>query len=60
MLKGLPIVLSRIDVHALWVSQAVLDAMGALPETVDGGHIVRDADGKPTGIFVSCLASGLT
>jgi len=53
MLKGLPIVLSRIDVHALWVSQAVLDTMGELPAQVDGGHIVRDAEGRPTGIFVS-------
>jgi len=56
MLKGLPIVLSRIDVHALWVSQAVLDAMGELPAQVDGGHIVRDVEGRPTGIFVSSYA----
>lgn len=53
ILRGLPIVLSRIDVHALWVSRAVLDAMGDLPDHVHGGQIVRDEAGLPTGVFVS-------
>jgi predicted amidohydrolase YtcJ len=53
ILRDLPIALARIDVHALWVSRAILDAMGELPLEVDGGHIVRDEQGKPTGIFGS-------
>lgn len=52
-LRGLPISLSRIDVHAEWVSPAVLGLMGDLPDHVEGGQIVRDDAGKPTGVFVS-------
>lgn len=53
MLKDIPIVLMRIDVHAAWVSPAVLEAIGEIPmEDVDGGQVVRDAEGRPTGVFV--------
>lgn len=52
VLNGRPIVLTRIDGHASWVSTKVLKYMGNLPETVEGGNIVRDEDGNPTGIFV--------
>ncbi|RSH90101.1 hypothetical protein EHS25_001434 [Saitozyma podzolica] len=52
VLHGLPISLARIDVHAEWVSEAVLDMLGDLPDEVPGGHIVRYPNGKPTGVFV--------
>ncbi|PPQ73805.1 hypothetical protein CVT24_007257 [Panaeolus cyanescens] len=52
LLHGRLIALNRVDGHARWVSPAVLEKMGELPEEVDGGLIVRDADGKPTGVFV--------
>ncbi|KAF4568169.1 hypothetical protein EYR40_010434 [Pleurotus pulmonarius] len=52
LLEGRPIALRRVDGHALWVSSRVLEMMGELPLEVDGGLIVRDASGKPTGIFV--------
>jgi hypothetical protein len=56
LLKGKKISLARIDVHAEWVSQAIIDELeampGGLPEEVDGGLIVRDAHGRPTGVFV--------
>ncbi|KAJ3503012.1 hypothetical protein NLJ89_g8625 [Agrocybe chaxingu] len=52
LLKGRLISLSRVDGHARWVSFAVLDLMKDLPEKVDGGLVVRDKEGKPTGIFV--------
>ncbi len=45
--------MSRIDVHAEWVSPAILRMLGDLPDEVEGGQIVRDADGIPTGVFVS-------
>ncbi|GAA5989840.1 hypothetical protein JCM10908_002341 [Rhodotorula pacifica] len=52
-LRGRPIYLKRIDVHALWVSPAVLALLPPdLPTKVDGGEIVRDADGRPSGIFL--------
>lgn len=50
MLAGRPILLDRIDVHASWVSSKVLDLIGHLPETVEGGLIVRDNKGIPTGV----------
>ncbi|KAG6911050.1 hypothetical protein DXG01_004564 [Tephrocybe rancida] len=52
VLTGRLISLTRVDGHAKWVSPHVLELMGELPETVSGGLIVRDADGRPTGIFV--------
>ncbi|KDR78376.1 hypothetical protein GALMADRAFT_266881 [Galerina marginata CBS 339.88] len=52
LLKDKLISLSRVDGHARWVSPAVLRLMPDLPEKVEGGLIVRDGHGKPTGIFV--------
>ncbi|KAI5451613.1 hypothetical protein NCC49_001594 [Naganishia albida] len=52
VLRNLPIALKRIDIHAEWVSPKVLEMMGPLPESVPGGQIMRDAEGKPTGVFV--------
>ncbi|TFK48313.1 hypothetical protein OE88DRAFT_1635135 [Heliocybe sulcata] len=52
LLEGRPISLARVDVHATWVSEKVLEIMGSLPGQVDGGEIIRDGDGKATGIFV--------
>ncbi|KJA17164.1 hypothetical protein HYPSUDRAFT_46693 [Hypholoma sublateritium FD-334 SS-4] len=52
LLKGRLISLSRVDGHARWVSPAVLELMPNLPEQVEGGLIVRDAEGNPTGVFV--------
>ena len=37
------------DGHALWVSSAVLKSIEPLPSEVEGGVIVRDSFGKPTG-----------
>ncbi|GEM11521.1 amidohydrolase family protein [Rhodotorula toruloides] len=53
-LAGRPIYLKRIDVHALWVSPAVLVLLPPdLPEVVPGGQIVRDpTTGEPTGVFL--------
>lgn len=51
LLKGRLISLSRVDGHARWVSPAVLDLMPNLPKQVEGGLIVRDAEGNPTGTW---------
>ncbi|KAH0579709.1 Putative amidohydrolase ytcJ [Termitomyces sp. J132] len=52
LLKGRPISLSRVDGHAKWVSPRVLELIRELPDHIEGGLIVRDADGLPTGVFV--------
>lgn len=49
-MKDRPIVLQSKDGHAIWVSKAILQAIQPLPEGVEGGVIVRDGAGKPTGI----------
>ncbi|WAR59928.1 hypothetical protein PtB15_11B569 [Puccinia triticina] len=53
-LQGKKIVLRRIDYHAYWVSDAILDSVLAKnpPLDVEGGEVVRDPDGHPTGVFV--------
>ncbi|KAF8714228.1 hypothetical protein AX14_012868 [Amanita brunnescens Koide BX004] len=52
VLKGRQILLSRVDGHARLVSHAVLEIMGDLPDRVEGGEIVRDSEGNPTGLFI--------
>ena len=49
VIRGRPVVLQSKDGHALWVSQKILDAMAPIPAHVEGGHIVRDEIGNPTG-----------
>ena len=52
-----PVWLQRIDGHAAWANSAALRAAGidpAAPAPADppGGHLLRDAQGRATGIFV--------
>lgn len=48
--KGLYIMLDRVDVHCIWVSQAVLDLLPSDLPDIPGGDIVRD----PPGMGVFC------
>ena len=52
--RGLPCLLRRVDGHAAWANSAALAAAGITADTPDpeGGRILRDADGEPTGILV--------
>ncbi|KAJ1040594.1 hypothetical protein NDA10_007672 [Ustilago hordei] len=62
LLRRFPILLRRVDVHALWISEVGLDMIvrGATgfpgsPEEdgkVEGELVVRDEEGKPTGILI--------
>ncbi|KAJ3805913.1 amidohydrolase family-domain-containing protein [Lentinula aff. lateritia] len=52
VIRGRPVVLQSKDCHALWLSQKALESSLPFPEEVDGGLIVRDASGKPTGMFL--------
>lgn len=51
-----PVWLSRIDGHAAWANTAALEAagLGEIRQAADpeGGEIIRDASGEPTGIFI--------
>jgi len=49
-----PVYLTRVDGHAAMVNKAALDAAGIDKETKDpdGGRIIRDARGNPTGVLV--------
>jgi predicted amidohydrolase YtcJ len=49
-----PAFLQRVDGHAAWVNSAALAMAGIGPKTPDpeGGRILRDATGRPTGILL--------
>lgn len=49
-----PVWLERADNHANWANSAAMKIAGVTAQTkdVDGGRIIRDPSGKPTGIFV--------
>ncbi|HMA29521.1 MAG TPA: amidohydrolase [Thermoanaerobaculia bacterium] len=49
-----PVVLERVDGHAIWVNAAALAAAHVTAKTVDpeGGRIERLADGRPAGVLV--------
>lgn len=49
-----PVYLGRVDGHAAWVNQKALDLADINAATPDpaGGKIIRDANGKPTGVLV--------
>ncbi len=49
-----PVVLTRVDGHAIWVNGSAMELAKITSATADppGGRIVRDAQGRPTGVFV--------
>jgi len=53
-----PVILFRIDGHAAWINSFALSLLGGGNEShgvvanLEGGRIVRDAKGKPSGVFV--------
>ena len=51
---GKLVALGRIDGHALWVNQEVLRLAGIDKDTPspEGGEIIKDAQGNPTGILI--------
>lgn len=59
-LPGNPVVLERVDGHAVLANAAAMKAAGVTAATKDpsGGRLERDAAGNPTGVFVDA-AMGL-
>lgn len=49
-----PVILTRIDGHAIYVNRKAMELAGVTAATKDpdGGQIIRDAAGSPTGVFV--------
>jgi predicted amidohydrolase YtcJ len=49
-----PVVLSRVDGHAVWVNSAALQLAGITRDTPSpaGGDILKDAAGEPTGVLI--------
>lgn len=54
LISSKPVLLSRVDGHAVWVNSAALQIAGITAATVDppGGKIVRDAKGNPMGVLI--------
>ncbi len=49
-----PVVLSRVDGHAILANRKAMELAGVDASTPDpdGGAILRDSDGRPTGVFI--------
>jgi len=58
ILPDRPVFLRRVDGHAVWANSEALRLAGINRDTPDpdGGEIMRDADGEPTGILVDNAA----
>ncbi|MGD8426065.1 MAG: amidohydrolase [Balneolaceae bacterium] len=54
-----PVWLSRVDGHAGWANSKAMEMAGITKNTQDpqGGRIIRDKEGNPTGIFVDGATS---
>jgi predicted amidohydrolase YtcJ len=53
-LSDRPVWLSRVDGHAGWANSAAMELAGVnrRSEDPDGGQIIRDDHGNPTGVFI--------
>ncbi|KAI9150939.1 hypothetical protein H9P43_009554 [Blastocladiella emersonii ATCC 22665] len=52
VLREIPIVLARVDVHGYLLNRRAIELLGPLPDTVVGGAIKRTASGEPAGVFL--------
>ncbi len=53
-LDDTPMWFSRVDGHAGWANSAAMELAGINPATPDpdGGQIIRDSEGRATGVFI--------
>jgi hypothetical protein len=60
-----PVVLFRVDGHAVWLNSQALAIVEAASKAnpqladIEGGRIVRDGAGKPTGVFIDNAVSAV-
>lgn len=59
VVRGRPVILQSKDCHALWASSRAIQISLPLPESVEGGIIVRDANANPSGQYILVLSSEL-
>jgi predicted amidohydrolase YtcJ len=54
-----PVVLTRIDGHSVWVNSVAMRLAGITRATrdPDGGYLMRDAGGSPTGVLVDAATA---
>ncbi|HUI63452.1 MAG TPA: amidohydrolase [Bacteroidota bacterium] len=57
----IPVYLRRVDGHAAWVNSKALSLAGIDAQTPDpdGGKIIRDAHGRPSGVFIDRAVEAL-
>ncbi len=57
-----PVYLTRIDMHVGWANSKAMELAGVDRETPDpeGGEIVRDEEGNPTGVFIDLATKLIT
>ena len=51
IIRGRPVILQSKDCHALWVSSKAIEESDPFPTSVEGGVVIRDEGGRPTGLF---------
>ncbi len=56
---GRPVYLRRVDGHAGWANSEAMRRAGLTAETAEppGGQILRDRDGRPTGVLIDAAAN---
>ena len=62
VIKDMPVVLSRVDSHAIWVNSKAME-LAKLTPTIDsptGGEVIYDQAGHPTGVFIDKAESLIT
>ncbi|KAF8965645.1 amidohydrolase family-domain-containing protein [Flammula alnicola] len=52
VVAGRPVILQSRDGHAIWVSRRTLEENAPFPNAIEGGIIIRDGEGNPTGVFM--------
>lgn len=52
IVRGRPVVLQSKDGHALWISKKAFELSSPWPSEVEGGVIVKDSFGNPSGVLL--------
>lgn len=57
-----PVCLLNAEAHGVWANAKAMELAGVTKDTKDpfGGEIIRDADGRPTGVFLESAAGLIT